>query len=83
MHDFPESTFWGIMFFICEMEGLMIGKSAMQDGKRPEYIPPNIWPPQKSRSPEIRHRKVAERRNMCNESREIRNDTLIMHAKRL
>ena len=45
MHDFPESTFWGIMFFICEMEGLMIGKSAMQDGKRPEYIPPNIWPP--------------------------------------
>lgn len=45
MHDFPESTFWEIMFFICEMEGLMIGKSAMQDGKRPEYIPPNIWPP--------------------------------------
>lgn len=34
MHDFPESTFWEIMFFICEMEGLMIGKSAMQDGKK-------------------------------------------------
>lgn len=45
MHDFPESTFWEIMFFICEMEGLMIGKSAMQDGKRPEYTLPNIWPP--------------------------------------